>query len=454
VRRPDLPLIGLVLAAGAALAITADPSDPAPPAGEAGAAARPDAVDSMLADPDPSLFGCFQQAQPQPGDAPARLQALVKVVSARVARLRELAFEHPVDAQFLSAGELTDRVRGLVADELKRNQVRAEQSILELLGAVPPETDLYELTKQSLGSQVIGLYDPKSRQLLVQAEGDPGPEEVTTLAHELEHALADQSLDVKERVGGYADADLAYSALVEGDATVTMELYALAYIGLDEQLDDVDENLPGERQFDRMPDYLQRNLLFPYLQGLQFVCNRWDAGGWAAVDRIYREPPASTAEVLFPERYGGPGPEEVHSAGDPGRGWRKLAERMLGAAELEWLLSAPAGDPEASLPDPKRLVSGWAGGTVELWERGDAHALGISLAELPHSSLLCGALDAWQRQGWPDSAAKQRDGGATVFDGDERDVAIVCSRTRTGMGIGPDERTAIALAGPAARPPE
>ncbi len=201
-----------------------------------------------------------------------------------------------------------------------------------------------------------------------------------TLAHEVEHALADQTLHLVETVGGPAAADrnTAYVALVEGDATLTMELYALKYVGLDDQLS-LGENVPGEEEFAALPDYVQRSLLFPYLEGLRFVCHRLADGGMREIDHAYADPPAATSQVIFPDRYGVIEPVKAELPPKPAPGWTAVSHRELGAAELEWLFHAPGGDPLASLPEPRTLVFGWAGGELELWRQGDERALAISL---------------------------------------------------------------------------
>ncbi|MGI9020996.1 MAG: hypothetical protein ACR2G3_09840, partial [Solirubrobacterales bacterium] len=401
-RRPDLPLMLLVLAMGAGLIALAGDGRSSPPVGATLGAppSAPDPIDDFFADFDPVFIDCFGGLDPIDGEDvdPADQAALVDQVSTRVERLRDLRFERAVEARFLAPAALRDEVEGLVAEELPPAEIAREEQVLRELGAIPPAGDLEEITTEALGSQVAGLYDTKSGELLVGRSEDVGADELITLAHELEHALSDQALGIRERSGGprAVDRELAYSAVVEGDATLLMELYALSYVGFDEQLE-LGESVPGEEEFAALPDYVQRSLLFPYLEGLRLVCHRFTDGGWRAVNELYEDPPAATSQVIFPDRYGVIEPRSVSLPPRPGPGWRSISRRELGAAELEWLFRAPGGDPEASLPEPRELVFGWAGGELELWRRGGELALAISLAELPKTESLCGAVGAWYR---------------------------------------------------------
>lgn len=481
-RRPDLPLIILVLIVGAGLAVFVDGG--APPAlqersgAEAGGAST-DPIDSFLADFDPVFVDCFGgdlEASDGEDADPADAAAVVEQVSARVERLRELRFSEPVNARLLARPVLARRLSELLKEELPQKEVALEGEVLEVLGAIPPGSDLYAITEEALGSQVIGLYDTETRELLVQANGDPAApgrtragsghqspsapsedaagsdvaaKELITLAHELEHALADQALGLRERIGGPAavDRQLAYASVVEGDATLTMELYALAYVGLAEQLS-LGGSVPGEEKFDALPDYVQRSLLFPYLEGLRLVCHRWVAGGWNAVDGLYARPPTGTDQVIFPERYGDGAPANPRDPGRPGGGWKLRSHRELGAGELEWLFYAPGGNPEAGLPEPRRLVFGWSGGELELWGRGEERALGIALEESPGSNVLCGALGAWYRAGWPEAELTPgaEDTAELTFSEPGRSALLVCDGREVRMGIGPDREAAALLA--------
>jgi hypothetical protein len=169
-----------------------------------------------------------------------------------------------------------------------------------------------------VGDQVAGFYDPETGEMVV-GRATTGPLDGATrmiLAHELDHALTDQVLDLplapERPAPGAEDTALAQLALIEGDATLAMQLYALRHVGLLEQLSGLGSAAGAQQQLTALPHHLRSTLTFPYLQGLAFVCRLHAGGGWKAVDRAYDEPPTTTAQVLFPERY-----DEREAAVDP-----------------------------------------------------------------------------------------------------------------------------------------
>lgn len=475
-RRPDLPLILIVLATGAALAVFADGAahggggeQPA----RGGTTPSSDPAAEFLADAGPALTRCLAgDVTPTAGGSsspPSAPGKLVDQVSAQVERLRELRYERPVEVRFLSAERLADRLSVLLRKELPEGPVEREGEVLELLGAIRPGSDLLGLESDALGSQVIGLYDPETKELLVLRSGKPDAEELITLAHELEHALADQQLGLDTPKGlAAADRALARVSVIEGDATLTMTRYALAELGLGELGSLGESSVPGaERQFDRLPDYIQRSLLFPYLEGLRLVCYQWLTGGWKAVDRLYAHSPPSTYQVMFPVSYGDGPPADPRPPGRLDPPWRQRARRELGAAELSWLFAAPGGDPEARIAapveplptpgeqraaeqeGPRRYASAWRGGELELWARGRESALGISLVEAGGTNLLCGGLAGWYIARFPDADRELSDAApdAIAFRQPGRTAILTCEGREVRMGIAPDEETARRVAG-------
>ncbi len=174
--------------------------------------------------------------------------------------------------------------------------------------------DLYQ-------SQVLAYYDPPSktfytiRQLPEALQSIPmsGVLYAGVNVHELTHALQDQHFHIGERdlaLRDDTDANLAYHALIEGEASLVMLAYMIEQNGgsFDEMISSdllvgalsaaATQTLPvgGPRYFTEM-------LKFPYLDGLEFVIEAYRRGGWKELDKVYANPPQSTREILHPADY-------------------------------------------------------------------------------------------------------------------------------------------------------
>lgn len=184
---------------------------------------------------------------------------------------------------------------------------------------VPKLLALYE-------SQVLAFYDAQSHtyysikqlpKLPGQAAklADPKTLEEMVTVHELMHALQDQHFKLGEKEKALmrdTDANLAYHAVLEGEAVLVMVAHILGKSGLD--FDEVvqDDAMLGmvtsaaqaEQMIDpSTPKYFAEMLKFPYLEGLKFVVAAYRRGGWNELDRIHANPPRTTREVLHPDEY-------------------------------------------------------------------------------------------------------------------------------------------------------
>lgn len=377
---------------------------------------------------------------------------LVVAIAHRVERLRELRFRETVDARFLSPDEAAARVRELFLRDYPEEAADREQRILTSLGAIAPGTDLRDLQAETLGQQVAGFYDPRSSELVIRQSGvEPGPFDRVTLAHELDHALTDQVLGLPlpdQPVQGREDRDLASLAVVEGDATLIMQRFATS-LSFQEQLQLLDPEVIAQSEvgLGDFPPYLRQELLFPYEGGLRFVCQLFARGGWNAVNAAYTDPPESTAQILFPDRYFADAqPVDPGDPGTLGGPWHRAATEEFGAANLLWLLRASEG--QSPTADPMDAASAWAGGEVELWTRGADSAVSLALVDVPGATVdLCRTMADWYRASFEGRDAPRRTDEALARDGPEQDAVVTCPGDEVFVGIGPDLRTARAVAG-------
>jgi hypothetical protein len=364
-------LAALVIVVVAAACQSAPPSvSPSPsPSGNASPAATPSTPASSAASPAPSAAG-----------SPADLSATYATIESDVRAIRGLEARKPVDPVVLDdAG-----IKKVTADGFHRDnpqaQVDANERLLKGLGLLPADANLSDLYVKLLGEQVAGLYSPDDKALyVVSRSGKLGPTEKTTFAHEYTHALQDQNFDLsslKLDEVGEGDRGIARLSLVEGDATLVMTLWQIQHLSQAELLQLLGESLNPEvtASLNGMPAVLKESLLFPYTAGLTFVQALQATGGWNAVNAAFTNPPASTEQVMHPEKYAAhEAPVDVELPADlparMGTGWSKGLEDTLGEFQLKvWLdqVKAASGEPSAD-----QAAAGWGGDGVMLLDGPD-----------------------------------------------------------------------------------
>jgi hypothetical protein len=318
---------------------------------------------------------------------------------------RELKFTTVPKPVYVNAQEMARRVRDQILRDYSVGEANQDQKLLVALGVLQPGANLREEYAQFVGGQVAGYYDTDTHEMVILGDASKplDANALTTVAHELEHALADQALGIpKAAESGAAqdsDSQLAATALVEGDATLTMTEFQLHTLDLGSLFGQGGGgDITGQADaLAKAPHYLASQLLFPYTDGLAFVCNLHN-DGWSAVDRAYDEPPTTTAQVMFPERYrSGEGAKTPPAPANPGAGWQKVRTETVGAADLMFLFQAPGNDESKALSDPRGRAAAWAGGSLSLWTRGNDTKVTMSLVARDEAGqpTLCSSVRTW-----------------------------------------------------------
>lgn len=393
-----------------------------------------------------------EPAAASPAVDTSALDEQIRAIAATVEQMREMEFERLPEPTFMTEEEIADRVDDLLA-EYTDEEADLDKRLLVALGAMDPDDDLRELYREALSEQVAGLYDPETEELVVVATPDEeplGPLGEITLVHELGHALLDQVIglpDAGEEVDeGEEDRALAAQAVVEGDATLLMLVHAQRELSAEEQFELLEEQQDAATELgaiEDLPHFVRRQLMFPYEEGLAFVAEVQQREGWERINAAFEEPPASTLDVLDPDRFlaGGTTIAESPEPSDPEGGWEHATTRGLGAAHLMFLFEAPGDDETQALEAPGQLAGLWRGGTVHVWTDGDETAIALHLVG---EDGLCGAVTTWYERAFPD--ADSAGTGATTYTGAQQDAHVECEDDEVRLGIAPDAETATELA--------
>lgn len=332
---------------------------------------------------------------PKPGltrPATAEERATIDKLAHAAESVRQLRFRRPITIEIEDEIAISSSLRDQIDDE----EIERARLLYGALGLIDPNADLRELFSGVLGEQVIGYYDPKTARLVIRDDvmngllGTQGPGEIQearlVLVHELVHALQDQRLGLGESYDQTrtADADNAFRAVIEGDATLAMLGNALRGQGIPlsaathgiQQMGtylDVNAFVRGEK-LDEAPTILRVTLVAPYLRGLQFIAAVYSIGGWPSVNRAHRRPPTTTEQVLHPEKFEtGEAGESFEVSEIPAiqeAGYQRIAEDTLGELELSVYLGQglETGTNEAA-------ATGWAGDRLVVYRRANRTAV-------------------------------------------------------------------------------
>ncbi len=343
------------------------------------------------------------------GDYQAALEKYTRAYQGVVTRLRGQAFLRAVQPSIFNRQQLGVEMLKLIAEEYTPDELELMDLSYKVFGFVPPQLDSTALMTAMLTEEVAGFYDPDNKRMVLIVEDGPSKppswlgsllgakqafnkdEQKTTLAHELTHALQDQLYDLNAMEKGIEKDDdmlLAFSALVEGDATLLMFLESS-----DEQ--DISKMDPaamratfnimswmmplaGGKTFRSAPAIFRDSLTFPYFQGMLFVLAVAGEGGWDRVHQTYSNPPLSTEQIMHPHKYLREidVPQEVNLPDLTDllpTGWEKLGGNCLGELQTSILLKR--------VPGGSAAAAGWDGDRYEVYRDADGK-LGLVYASV------------------------------------------------------------------------
>ena len=272
--------LAILVATGGALALTGTGRDEA--------AATPPAAGAAL-DPE-ELVRLSIEATP----ATAR----------RVARLRRLGFESVPEPEVITGAGLSELERRELERTGGSRGIAADEATVRILGLLEPSEQLEDAVAAS-DDLAAAAYDTRADRLYVvsdAASADPALVEFL-LSHELTHALEDQHFGLSDpNAAANDDGALAGLALTEGTATAMMVDYARRYM---DPLELGAATAGIDASTGEVPEFVVEQLTWAYLGGMEFVNElREIADGWKLVDyALEARPPASTEQVLHPEKY-------------------------------------------------------------------------------------------------------------------------------------------------------
>jgi len=304
----------------------------------------------------------------------------------------KLPIRHPVKRKLLSREELRQFMAGRAREEGDTQRMRRSDAVLKKFGLVPRDFDLQQFLSDLQAEQVLGFYDTKTATVYLLDWVEPAAQR-SVLAHELAHALQDQTIGLEAwlkagknspKDGSESEAEtveldersLARRALVEGQAMHVLINYTLAaaeaWAGPAGARSRSPQNSPEyAAMFDtqkrspvleRAPLFIRESMSFPYSFGFLFVQEvagkRGKEGAFAG---LLRDPPRNTYQIMNPKSYFNG--ERIEPLRVPaitpllGDGMTRFDTGTMGALEVMLFLRQFSGDGTARKLSPK-----WRGG--------------------------------------------------------------------------------------------
>jgi hypothetical protein len=310
----------------------------------------------------PAVIAKAPPAEP----TPAEIASLKKVraMITRVSRARGLPALREVPIKVLNRDQILARIKAHVDDDVPKESIVDEGEALAALELVPSTYDFLEGSYRLIQGRIAGFYEPEDRTMyLVDDLDDDEAEE--TLAHELDHALQDQTYPLAPMMKyapSQADRLGAVHALVEGDAMSAMyDVVAGSAFNVSDKLFQglATASTALSAEGSAAPYVLQASLIAPYSDGFSFVQALRTRGGWPAVDAAWRALPDTTEQLLHIEKYVAREPAiavAVPATDALGAGFRAALDDVMGEQSLRIAVEAWAGRSVAIT-----AAAGWGG---------------------------------------------------------------------------------------------
>ena len=310
------------------------------------------------------------------GEAPQvrdDLASLVDSLKPSVERAAGLPFREPLNAAMRTREQLRAFLLERIDADFTPERLRGTELAYRLLGLLPDTLDLEDFLVELLTEQVAGFYDPRTATLYGM-EGMDRSAMRLILAHEMVHALQHQYLPLDSILRPQDDDDrqLAAHAILEGQATLaSMKAFLPAGATIPPEIweqtrDQLAAAQASSPRFAAAPLVIREQLLFPYLEGADFMM-WWEGSPFNDTLPYGPRMPQSSEQVLQPSRYAGDPPRAVRFGGPDSA----LFENTMGDLGIRILAAELTGSRDIA----RALNIGWGGDRFRVYDVGPGGAL-------------------------------------------------------------------------------
>jgi hypothetical protein len=237
--------------------------------------------------------------------------------------------KHDVKRRLASRDEVVSYLKKNMAEDKDVQRLRRTELVLKKFGLLPKDFDLQTFLVSLLEEQVAGYYDSKTKTVNILDWVVPDLQR-PVLAHELTHALQDQSFSLDKWLKrGSEDLDTkkditpdditrdenseARQAIVEGQAMVVLVDYMLAPMhrtvaDSPEVVEMLNQGMAtgtaDSVQYKNAPIFMKEALTFPYRYGVEFEAELLrERGKEKAFASTFENPPQTSREIMEPKTY-------------------------------------------------------------------------------------------------------------------------------------------------------
>ncbi|MBE0592657.1 MAG: hypothetical protein IH616_09695, partial [Gemmatimonadales bacterium] len=318
------------------------------------------------------LVGCGERSEAQSYD---KVQKMAAELAPAVERAVGLPFKTAPTVAVRTRAQVRGYLAAKLDAELPPRLLDGMGTAYRLFGMLPDSVDLRSLLLALYTEQVIGYYDPDSTTLYV-VQGTDAASQRMILAHELVHALQGQYMRVDTLIAPSRvnDARTAAQAVLEGQATLaslTILMPGRDFDAIPDFWETYRESLEQQQAtmpvFNTAPLLIREGIVFPYLEGAEFV--RWFVHAFPDTLPFGRYMPQSTEQILHPDRYReGDAPVPLQLAADDPA---PQHTDVLGEFEIRILLTELTG----SVAVAQAATLGWGGDRYAVYRTDGGDAL-------------------------------------------------------------------------------
>ena len=275
------------------------------------------------------------------------IHEIVSRAEARDEYIRHLEFTHTVPVKVISRGEYQKQYAN---SENATPTLRTFDNVkFEALFLVGENNDSLAVQSANRGSNVLGFYSPKDDSIVVISNGDSAQIDEPTLGHELMHALQFSHFNTSSYNDSTRELHNAHNGLIEGEARNLDHRYKQLCNSQWSCVTPTGNQSGGGSGNLNLGVYIMK--YFPYSDGPHFVnyVKKHD-GGWKGVNALYRNPPASSEQVIEPKKYGKDAPTDVSLPDRSNADWSRVKPKdrapyaEVGQASIAAMFDYPAYD--------------------------------------------------------------------------------------------------------------